>query len=99
ISIPYRIPQGPAREIQWETDERGGEAELGWEDKALGVMLAFVAAPVGAFLGFFIGLAMEAALEPGSFALREVVQATSAVAAGLSAWIWYVRRGWHWLTK
>jgi amino acid transporter len=99
ISIPYRIPQGPAREVQWETDERGGEAEMGWEDKALGLMLSLIAAPVGAFLGFFIGVALEAALEPGDFALRETVQAVSALVAGAITWVWYARRGWHWLTK
>ena len=99
ISIPYHIPQGPAREVQWETDERGGEAEMGWEDKALGLMLSFIAAPMGAFLGFFIGIAMEAILEPGDFALREAMQVVSAIVAGVSTWVWYVRRGWHWLTK
>lgn len=99
ISIPYRIPQGPAREVQWEADERVGEAEMGWEDKALGLMLSFIAAPMGAFLGFFIGIAMEAVLEPGDFALREAMQAVSAIVAGVSTWVWYVRRGWHWLTK
>lgn len=99
ISIPYRVPQASAREAQWEREEMGEEPALDWEDKALGVMFAFVAMPVGALIGFFPGVALEAMLEPGNFALREVTQVATALLAGAGVWAWYLRGGWRWLTK
>ncbi len=99
ISIPYRVPQASAREAQWGREEAGEEPALGWEDKALGVMLAFVAMPVGALIGFFVGAALEMILEPGNFALREATQVAVALLAGAGVWVWYLRGGWRWLTR
>jgi hypothetical protein len=98
ISIPYRIPRGPAREASWETDGQTAGADMDWEDRALGLMLAFVAAPAGALVGSLIGGPLEMVLEPTDWALREAVQVLFAAGGGLGVWLWYVRRGWRWLT-
>ncbi|MCC7355338.1 MAG: amino acid permease, partial [Anaerolineae bacterium] len=98
-SIPYRIPRGQAREVNWDMEEDTGTAEIGWEDRALGLMLSCVAAPTGALLGYFIGSALEVVLVSGGFPLRETVQVVLAVVTGLAMWVWYLRHGWTWLTE